>query len=946
MKAQRKFIHPGLTYTQADLDRMKAMIAAKQEPFYTTYQELVKSNYSQVGNGNYSDITAIAEGSFNGTIGADGRRTHDMALLYHLTGDTKYADDAVKRLNRYNNLTNASSRGTAPLDNGKIYLLIEAAELLRDYAGWNSADQAKFKKMLVYPFYSTKITAESYKSNTDASNNVSIYWNIYQFDPGRFGNQGLFAARGLMAMGIYLDNDTIYDRAYRYLAGLPARTDDLPYKPGPPTQGSRSDVSDYKYDYNVTWPSLSTRDNQYHSDEVLEYYIYQNGQCQESCRDQGHTMGGLGNYTAIAEIAWNQGDAMYSWLDNRILLGIEYNTRYNLSYVNSYPDQATPWEPTGASKNELDCTYENGVFYQAVSRSKRWEAIAISPQDRGSSVTGTGGWRTQVLQHYKIRAGLAAEDTKWLQRSYDDMMGRYGYENWGVSPNWYYEWCGWGTLTKFRTLWMAGDPGTWDNGKRVSGIPTVPCTIKAVDYDFYSEDGEGRTYHNVGTTKSTAYRTDGTIEIIQSGTDYVVSDMIAGEWMNYTLNAPAAGNYDIYVTYKATGESSLSFAVDNGTAGTGTLPGASNFTEIKVTGVDFPAGACVLRMSVAGSNALQVSDIRIKYASAGEKKVNFSGKLSQMNQFEMEWSFENILATDIKILRSASENVNIAEVILENSQFSEYTDASPKGNIPTYYYWVEYKENGTTYYSDPISFSWGYMYDDFKDADNILWTVSGQGSGTVENGVLNISYTSAKAYFKRDKYIAFHAGNYPLLAFCMDVPAGSGITLHYNSTNKFGGVADAYTGKIGDNVYYYDFTQGMFKTSATATTGYTVPTDSILTVNALQIRQTVTADTDPATKFYWAGTFKSLNELQEFASTNSINKIQAGNSWNYYTEGQCVRFSSLPDNAEVYAYTLDGRLITVEKSTGSSVSVILPGKGVYLLIVKLAEQTYSLKVII
>ena len=50
------------------------------------------------------------------------------------------------------------------------------------------------------------------------------------FDPGRFGNQGLFAARGLMAMGIYLDNDTMYDRGYRYLACLPGRKDDLPYQ--------------------------------------------------------------------------------------------------------------------------------------------------------------------------------------------------------------------------------------------------------------------------------------------------------------------------------------------------------------------------------------------------------------------------------------------------------------------------------------------------------------------------------------------------------------------------------------------------------------------------------------------------------------------------------------------------------------------------------------------
>ena len=76
--AQRKFIHPGLTYTRADLDRMKAMVHARQEPFYSTYQAMLRDGFSQIGNGDYADITQIKEGKFNGTIGADGRRAHDL----------------------------------------------------------------------------------------------------------------------------------------------------------------------------------------------------------------------------------------------------------------------------------------------------------------------------------------------------------------------------------------------------------------------------------------------------------------------------------------------------------------------------------------------------------------------------------------------------------------------------------------------------------------------------------------------------------------------------------------------------------------------------------------------------------------------------------------------------------------------------------------------------
>ena len=46
MQAQfRSFVHPGITYTQGDLDRMKAMVEAKQEPYYSTFLKLKEYSY-------------------------------------------------------------------------------------------------------------------------------------------------------------------------------------------------------------------------------------------------------------------------------------------------------------------------------------------------------------------------------------------------------------------------------------------------------------------------------------------------------------------------------------------------------------------------------------------------------------------------------------------------------------------------------------------------------------------------------------------------------------------------------------------------------------------------------------------------------------------------------------------------------------------------------------
>lgn len=56
------------------------------------------------------------------------------------------------------------------------------------------------------------------------------------------------------------------------------------------------------------------------------------------------------------------------------------------------------------------------------------------------------------------------------------MIERYGCENWGVAPNWFYEWTGWGTLTKRLTPWMAGDPVTF---LQVSEFPVcINCPVQ------------------------------------------------------------------------------------------------------------------------------------------------------------------------------------------------------------------------------------------------------------------------------------------------------------------------------------------------------------------------------------------------------------------------------------------------------------------------------------
>ena len=65
---------------------------------------------------------------------------------------------------------------------------------------------------------------------------------------------------------------------------------------------------------------------------ALSRYINETGQCQETGRDQAHVQLGIGALCDICEMAWIQGDDLWSAYDNRLMKGLEYTARYNLGY--------------------------------------------------------------------------------------------------------------------------------------------------------------------------------------------------------------------------------------------------------------------------------------------------------------------------------------------------------------------------------------------------------------------------------------------------------------------------------------------------------------------------------------------------------------------------------------------------------------------------------------
>ena len=117
----RTCVHPGIDVSQADIDRARAFVAEGREPWASSFAALKASPYSSLEAPVFDRGTSLVGANCNGTIGMDGRRAHDLALLYRLTDDVRYAEKAAAFLNANSHYETLDSRGTAPLDNGLFY---------------------------------------------------------------------------------------------------------------------------------------------------------------------------------------------------------------------------------------------------------------------------------------------------------------------------------------------------------------------------------------------------------------------------------------------------------------------------------------------------------------------------------------------------------------------------------------------------------------------------------------------------------------------------------------------------------------------------------------------------------------------------------------------------------------------------------------------------------
>ena len=462
----QQFVHPGLLSTDADFARMKFEVDAGAHPWTDSYKILMANSHASL---NYEDHPAdtLVCGSDDGTDNT-GQLYNDIAaayadsLVWKISGNTSYADKAVKicddwsaQLTTISGGSNASDVDVAAGIYG--YEFANVAENMRSYKDWGSSpDFARFQNMMMTAFYSV---SHDYLLN---HNNLCQDADYPSWDELSYAS--------ILAIGVLCDNHALYNEAVSA------------YKSTTLCGGLPNSV------YQV-FPGLL-------------------GQLQESGSDQDHSSLTLGLLGAVGQMAWNQGDDLFSFDNNRLLSGAEYYAKYNLK--NSVPF----------------ANYENcqGVVQSNVSSTSRGKILPI--------------WAL-IYNHYANIEGIAAPYSKQYiaLTGSEGGGGNYGDDSSG------YDLLGYTTLT-CTVPDYTGNPAptglkTWVNGSSVTlgwwGSPT------ATSYNIGRSTVHGGPYMSLASGVTSTSYTDSTV--VPGVTFYYVASSVNSNGVSpYSAEVAATPN--------------------------------------------------------------------------------------------------------------------------------------------------------------------------------------------------------------------------------------------------------------------------------------------------------------------------------------------------------------------------------------------------------------------
>ena len=271
-KGKRPIVHPGILQTRADLDFMKAKIEAGEEPWKSAWNVWLTSPGASLDfkPKPFAHVIrgAYAAGEHGGAeLSESARVANNHVMQWYVSGDEAHARKAIE-------IFDAWSGTLADFFENDAMLL----------AGWTGGEFCNAAEILraTYPGWSAQ-SQEQFKRML-----LTVYVPLLRnFYPEANGNWDAAIMCTLLAIGVFCEDRELMETVYRH------------YRIGLGNSG-------------------------------ITRYIYPSGQCEESCRDQGHTQLGLSYLVNTCVVAWNQGVDLFAEAGNRLALGMEYTARYML----------------------------------------------------------------------------------------------------------------------------------------------------------------------------------------------------------------------------------------------------------------------------------------------------------------------------------------------------------------------------------------------------------------------------------------------------------------------------------------------------------------------------------------------------------------------------------------------------------------------------------------
>ncbi|HEV7350649.1 alginate lyase family protein [Telluribacter sp.] len=182
--SQAQYAHPGGMHPQAQLDFVKKKIKAREQPYQNAYLQLMQYADSAFQHPTHAladfkvpgyYIDAASHRTNSRSLQSDAFDAYACALAYQLSGQKRYADQALKYLKAWADLnkTYSDHDGSLVMAYSGTAMVI-AGELLSNYKGWKEADQKQFKSWV----------SEVYRKSANEIRNRKNNWA----DWGRYGS--------------------------------------------------------------------------------------------------------------------------------------------------------------------------------------------------------------------------------------------------------------------------------------------------------------------------------------------------------------------------------------------------------------------------------------------------------------------------------------------------------------------------------------------------------------------------------------------------------------------------------------------------------------------------------------------------------------------------------------------------------------------------------------